>query len=198
MKHGRHASAGPVVLLDKDGTLIEDLPYNVDPARIALAPGAAEGLPLLEAAGCCIAVVSNQAGVARGMFAESALEGVEQRLRELLADIGVTLHGFHYCPHDAAGSVARYRVACECRKPAPGLIERAARALGAEPESAWVVGDILDDVEAGRRAGCRTVLIGEQPSVADLVATDLLTAARQVLAVEGSGPRGREALEVPR
>lgn len=147
------------VFLDKDGTLVDNVPFNVEPERIRLAPGVAEGLPLLSAAGYRIVVVSNQPGVALGLFPEAALEGVRERLRTLLRDVGVNLDGFYYCPHYVMGSVAGYTRACECRKPAPGLIERAARELDVVPGRSWLVGDILDDVEAGRRAGCRTVLI---------------------------------------
>ena len=155
----------PVVFLDKDGTLVDDVPYNVDSARIRLAAGAAEGLPRLRAAGFRLAVVSNQSGVARGYFPEAALGGVEAKLRELLSDLGVPLDGFFYCPHHPGGTVQGYAVACDCRKPAPGMIVAAARQLGADPRACWMVGDILDDVEAGRRAGCRTVLIdnGNEP-----------------------------------
>src|SRR5947209_6409951 len=96
--------------LDKDGTLVENVPYNVDPARVRLAPGAAEALPRLHAAGFRLIVVSNQSGVARGLFAEEALAGVRERLRELLADLGVPLGGFHYCPHHPDGTVPRYAV----------------------------------------------------------------------------------------
>ena len=141
---------GPVVFLDKDGTLVDDVPYNVDPARVVLAPGAAAGLPRLVAAGFRLAVVSNQSGVARGFFPEAALAGVERRLAELLGDIGVSLAAFDYCPH---------LTGCDCRKPAPGMLRRTAARLGADLPACWMVGDILNDVEAGRRAGCRTVLI---------------------------------------
>ncbi len=147
------------MFLDKDGTLVEDVPYSADPARVVLAAGAADGLPRLAAAGFRLAVVSNQSGVARGYFPEDALKGVEARLGELLRDIGVSLAGFFYCPHHPAGTVAGYAVRCACRKPAPGMILAAARELGADPRACWMVGDILDDVEAGRRAGCRTVLV---------------------------------------
>src|SRR3954470_4364570 len=115
------------VFLDKDGTLIEDVPYNVDPARIRLMPGAAGGLRALDAAGYRLIVVSNQSGVARGYFEEAALAAVEARLRELLAEAGVPLAGFYYCPHHPEGSVAAYAVECSCRKPQPGLLVRAAR-----------------------------------------------------------------------
>jgi histidinol-phosphate phosphatase family protein len=191
------AKGGPrAVFLDKDGTLVEDVPYNVDPARIRLAPGAAEGLPALHAAGYRLVVVSNQSGVARGYFPEGALAAVEGRLRELLAELGVPLAGFYYCPHHPAGSVAAYAVACDCRKPAPGLVRRAAAELGLDVARSWFVGDILDDVEAGRRAACRTVLVdngnetewrlspGRAPHHR---AADLAAAARAILA-DGEGP----------
>src|SRR4051794_19576821 len=93
------------VFLDKDGTLVEDVPYNVDPARIRLGPGAAAGLSALHAAGYRLVVVSNQSGVARGLFPVSALVAVADRLRELLDDAGVPLAGFYYCPHHPDGSV---------------------------------------------------------------------------------------------
>lgn len=179
------------VFLDKDGTLIDDVPYNVDPDEIRLAPGAAQGLPRLRDAGYRLIVVSNQSGVARGFFPEEALGGVRERLGELLSEIGVALDGFYYCPHHPDGTVARYAVACDCRKPQPGGILRAASDQGVALAASWFVGDILDDVEAGRRAGCRTVLIDNGNETEwvrtplrrpDAVARDLDEAATLVLA----------------
>jgi D,D-heptose 1,7-bisphosphate phosphatase len=149
----------PAVFLDKDGTLVENVPYNVDPALIRLAPGAGEGLRRLHEAGFVLFVISNQSGVARGYFAESALAGVEARLKEMLAAVGVRLAGFSYCPHHPEGSVEEYAIACDCRKPAPGMIVRAAAEHGIDLARSWMVGDILDDIQAGRAAGCRTILI---------------------------------------
>jgi len=147
------------VFIDKDGTLVEDVPYNADVEKIRLTAGAASGLRRLYTAGFALVVVSNQSGVARGYFPESALVAVEARVRELIGAEGVPLAGFHYCPHHPAAPLVRYRVRCACRKPAPGLVWRAAAEIGARLSESWMVGDILDDVEAGRRAGCRTVLI---------------------------------------
>ena len=149
----------PAVFFDKDGTLVDDVPFNVDPARIRLAPGAHEAIAALAQAGFALFVISNQGGVARGHFAESALATVHTRLRELVHAAGGRLAGFYYCPHDPAGHVETYARVCDCRKPRPGLILQAAQAHGIDLASSWFVGDILHDIEAGNRAGCRTVLI---------------------------------------
>jgi histidinol-phosphate phosphatase family protein len=181
----------PAVFLDKDGTLVRDVPYNVDPALIELGPGADVALPRLARRGYELVVVSNQSGIARGYFEETAIRQVEQRLRELLDDIGVPLAGFYYCPHLMDGSVPQYAIACECRKPKPGLLVQAARDLDLDLAASWMIGDILDDVEAGRRAGCRSILLlnggetawdvsGER--LPDAVAKDLVGAADRIIA----------------
>jgi D,D-heptose 1,7-bisphosphate phosphatase len=183
------------VFLDKDGTLIEDVPYNVDPDRIRLAAGVAEGLPRLRSAGFRLIVVSNQSGVARGYFAEEAIGPVRERLRELLANVGVELDGFYYCPHHPEGVVPGYATACACRKPEPGMILQAARDHDIDLGRSWFVGDILDDVEAGRRAGCRAALIDNGHETEwkrsplrrpDVVARDMAEAARLIEAGAGS------------
>jgi histidinol-phosphate phosphatase family protein len=148
-----------VVFLDKDGTLIENIPYNIDPARIRLAAGAERALPRLAAAGFLLAVVSNQPGVALGRFPEHALADVHARLHELMAELGVSLAGFYYCPHHPDGVLPKYAVRCTCRKPAPGMLLQAARELRADLARSWLIGDILDDVEAGNHAGCGTILL---------------------------------------
>jgi histidinol-phosphate phosphatase family protein len=147
------------IFIDKDGTLIEDVLYNVNPQLIQLKPGVVRSLSILHAAGYRLIIISNQSGVARGFFPEEALAAVENRLRQLLADFDVPLTGFYYCPHHPEGVVQAYAIDCACRKPAPGLIYRAARAHNIDLKSSWFVGDILNDVEAGRRAGCRTILL---------------------------------------
>ena len=147
------------VFLDKDGTLIVDEPYNVAPERVELLPGVLKGLQILHAAGYRLIVVTNQSGVARGLFPGSALIGVRDQLRQLLATGGVPLAGFYYCPHHPQGIVAPFAIECDCRKPQPGLLLQAASAQHIQLAHSWMIGDILDDVEAGRRAGCRAVLI---------------------------------------
>jgi histidinol-phosphate phosphatase family protein len=149
----------PAVFLDKDGTLVEDVPYNVDPARMRLARGAQAALRRLGSAGLPIVVVSNQSGVARGYFNEEALGPIADRLRLLVAAEGATLLEFRYCPHLQGGLITRYAVECDCRKPKPGLLVAAGRAHGLDLTGSWMVGDILDDIEAGKAAGCRTILL---------------------------------------
>ncbi len=147
------------VFLDKDGTLVDNVPYNVDPDRIQFSAGAIDGLRLLHAAGYALIVISNQSGVARGYFPESAILAVEQCLRERLAIADIPLAGFYYCPHHPAGSVMPYAISCDCRKPQPGLLYQAAAQQGIDFTQSWFIGDILDDVEAGRAVHCRTILI---------------------------------------
>ena len=178
----------PAVFLDKDGTLLEDRPFNVDPRRIRPAPGASEALRLLGHAGLPLFVVSNQPGVALGRFDESRLDAVGDWLRQWFADCGARLEGFAWCPHAPAPDTSP---ACACRKPAPGLLRTLARRHTIDLRRSWMVGDILDDVEAGARAGCRTVLLDNghetlwrggpwrQP---ELRAPGLLEAVRRLLA----------------
>ncbi|HEX5444846.1 MAG TPA: HAD family hydrolase, partial [Pirellulales bacterium] len=178
------------IFLDKDGTLIDDVPYNVNPDQMRLAPKAGIALRRL-ARDYRLFVVSNQAGVAHGFFGEDALPAVEQRLRQLLAGEGIALDGFYYCPHHPSGADRRYRCRCACRKPQPGMLLQAAREHLLDLGQSWMIGDILDDIEAGRRAGCRTVLIdngGETEwQISDLrqpefVVADLGLAADRILA----------------
>jgi len=150
------------IFIDKDGTLIPDVPYNIDPALITLSPGAGHVLYTLQQQGFRLVVVSNQAGVAHGLFPEAALVGVRQRIETLLAEFNVRLDGFYYCPHHPDADIPAYRRACDCRKPQPGMLLRAARDLDIDLSHSWMIGDISADSEAGNRAGCRTILI-EKP-----------------------------------
>ena len=145
--------------IDKDGTLIDDVPYNVDPARVTLLPGVAEGLRSLQRAGYVPVIVSNQPGVALGHFEYSALRAIEVCIDALAGAAGVTIAAYAWCPHHPAGVRPGYAVACECRKPAPGLLTDAAAQHGLDLRNSWMIGDILDDIEAGHRAGCRAVLV---------------------------------------
>lgn len=183
------------VFLDKDGTLIEDVPYNVDPKHIKLATGAIEGLLLLEKLGYELIVITNQSGVARGYFQESALVGVEEHLRNLLGEAGINLSGFYYCPHHPDGVVSEFAIACDCRKPAPGLLLRAACDRNIDLHASWFIGDILNDVEAGHRAGCKTILINNGNETEwelsplrtpDFTVSDLAEAAQVIFSVDSN------------
>lgn len=167
------------VFIDKDGTLVENVPYNVDPGRIALTAGAAQGLAALAEHGFRVIVVSNQPGVALGLYGAEELRRVEQRLRELLPALGA----FYFCPHGP-------QAGCKCRKPAAGMLLRAAREHRIRLDQSWMIGDILDDIEAGRRAGCRTLLLDNgnetewqvtRARTPNLVARDLAAAASMIL-----------------
>ena len=147
------------VFIDKDGTLIRDIPFNVDPELISLEQGAGEGLKQLSESGYLLIVVSNQSGVALGYFREQDLAAVDSRIQDLLTPYKVQIDAFYYCPHSMAGIIKEYAIACDCRKPGAGLLLQAAKDFDIDLQGSWMIGDILHDVEAGRRAGCRTVLV---------------------------------------
>lgn len=147
------------IFIDKDGTLIKDIAYNANPDKITLEPYADVALQLLSEQDYSLVVISNQAGIAKGYFPESDMQGVITKVKSLLADAGVTLDGFFYCPHHPEGQIAAYTMECDCRKPAPGMILKAAEILDIDLSRSWMIGDILNDVEAGNRAGCRSLLI---------------------------------------
>jgi D-glycero-D-manno-heptose 1,7-bisphosphate phosphatase len=180
------------VFVDKDGTLVEDLPNNVDPARLNFTSQAIEGLQLLARSGYRIVVVTNEPGIAFNLFDRAALTRLEKSLTTRLAEAGIPLAGFFACPHAPAAPPA---AGCLCRKPSPGLLRQAARQHGLSLANSWMIGDLLDDVEAGRRAGCRTVLLDVDHETAWRMsplrtphygASDLLHAAQLILRADGS------------
>jgi D-glycero-D-manno-heptose 1,7-bisphosphate phosphatase len=147
------------VFLEKDGTLIDSELASSGPNKMKLYTDAIDGLRLLYAHHFDLIVVSNQPSVAFGTMSEKDLKLVENKLAELFDGIGVKLSGFYFCPHHPDGNVERYSHECLCRKPRPGLLYRAAADLGYDLKRSWAFGDTLHDIEAGNRAGCRTVLI---------------------------------------
>lgn len=180
------------VFLDRDGTIIVNRHYGSDPARIKLLDGVIEGLLELREAGYKLLLVSNQSGVARGYFDEGAIARMHDRLQRLLDAHGAALDGLEYCPHHPEGVASPYDVECSCRKPAPGMLRRAARKHGINLSTSWMVGDIEADVEAGRRAGVRTVLVGPETSLPppDFRAKDFTAAVRYILGESESAPDG--------
>lgn len=147
------------VFIDKDGTLIVDVPFNVNPDLIRLQDNIIEGLISIKELGYELIVISNQSGVAHGHFEESDLRKVEEKLQELLGKHNLSLDAFYYCPHHPEGTVKAYSVDCPSRKPNPGMILKAAKDREIDLTRSWMIGDILHDIEAGNRAGCRTILI---------------------------------------
>lgn len=143
----------PAIFVDKDGTLVVDVPCNVDAELIRFMPHALEGLRLLASTGLPLFVVTNQPGLATGRITRKAFVQLQQAIEQRLSrEAGVTLAGWYTCPHaETAG--------CLCRKPASGLLRQAALANGLDLGRSWMIGDILDDIEAGRRVGCRTILV---------------------------------------
>lgn len=147
------------VFIDKDGTLLIDVPYNVNPEFIEFNEYAIEALKLLHEQGYKIIIISNQPGVALGYFTESELTVVGETIATRLQENGIALTGFFYCPHYPSGKNKTYAMSCNCRKPQPGLITIAADEMHIDVMQSWMIGDILHDVEAGNRAGCRTIFL---------------------------------------
>lgn len=156
------------VLFDRDGTLVEDVPYNGDPRRVRLLPGVRTALDVLRARGIRVGMISNQSGVARGLITVADVHAVNARLAELVGPFDVV----RFCPHSENDQ-------CGCRKPKPGMIDSALRQLGVRPEVAAMVGDIGSDIAAGQAAGARSILVPtnktrrSEITAAPEVATDL-------------------------
>jgi histidinol-phosphate phosphatase family protein len=147
------------VFIDKDGTLIQNVPYNVDPDKVKLNSYAAEAIESFKANGFVVVVISNQSGVAWGYFEEDALKSINARIQELLLPANVAIDAFYYCPHHPDAQHERYAIKCSCRKPNPGMLLQAAVDLNIDLSLSWMIGDILHDVEAGNKAGCATILL---------------------------------------
>lgn len=167
------------VLLDRDGTIIVDKHYLHDPDGVELLPGAAEGLRRIQDLGFGLAVLTNQSGVGRGYYDVESINACNDRMKELLTPHGVVIDGVYYCPHAPEDS-------CQCRKPATGMMEQAARELDFEPSESYMIGDKKADMGVGRNTGATTILVrtgkgadqeAKCADMADHVADDLLQAA---------------------
>lgn len=178
------------IFIDKDGTLLRDVPYNVSPDLVQFETGAFQALKKLQDAGYLLIIISNQSGVARGLFSEAQLDDLISFIRKQFDINNILLSGFYYCPHHPDSVTDYYRMDCNCRKPAPGMILTAAFELNIDLGLSWMVGDILHDVEAGNRAGCKTILINNGNETEwvtgayrtpEFKAADLLTAAGYIL-----------------
>ncbi len=176
-------SIRPTVFLDRDGTINREVHHLSDPDQLELLPGAAEGLRELCRAGYRLVVVSNQSPIGRGLFTEERLKEINARLAGMLAREGVQIAGWYWCPHAPWEG-------CSCRKPAPGLFLRASEEMDVILEGAWVVGDRLGDLIAGRQVGARTILVAtgygeseytlpERPAIVDYFVPDAARGGRR-------------------
>lgn len=178
----------PAVYLDRDGTLLVDWHYLADPEGVQLVPGAVEALRSLKDAGYALVVVTNQSGIARGLYSESDYRAVAERFQAILADAGVVLDGSYHCPHhpDFTGP-------CACRKPSTGMYLQAALELDLDPERSWYVGDKTTDVLPALELRGRGILVRtgygreHEASAPERVAVvdDIAAAARHILAADG-------------
>jgi D,D-heptose 1,7-bisphosphate phosphatase len=184
------STARPAVFLDRDDTLIANVPYLSDPAGLRLLAGAPEALARLRRAGFALVLVTNQSVVGRGLITEERLHEIHDALHRLLAVEGATLDAVYYCT-DAPRGDDRTVVENPDRKPGPGMLLRASADLDLDLDASWMVGDLISDVLAGMNAGCRSILIGSNATLAELptqadrarvhVAADLAAAAELIL-----------------
>lgn len=147
------------VFLDRDGTLVHPRHYPTSPEELLLYNNIGQGLRNLQQLGFRLVVITNQSGLARGYFTVADLQQMNSYLIGELEQLGVQLDAIYHCPHHPEGIVPELAVRCTCRKPKPGMLLQAAADLNLDLSCSWFIGDILDDVEAGNRAGCRTILV---------------------------------------
>ena len=149
----------PAVFLDRDGTLLEEAGYLDRLERIAFFPYAIDAVRLLNRAGFKVIVITNQSGVGRSMYSEEFVLRTHEVMTERLAAGGARVDGYYYCPHHPQSSVERYRLECDCRKPAPGMLRRAAADLALDLARSFTVGDKWTDVAVGAAAGAKGILV---------------------------------------
>jgi D-glycero-D-manno-heptose 1,7-bisphosphate phosphatase len=193
------------IFIDRDGTLVHPRHYPSRPEELQLYDGVGKALKAFQEVGFRLVVVTNQAGIARGYFTESDLERMHRYLAEELAKSGVLLDAIYHCPHHPQGIVPELAIRCDCRKPQPGMVLQAAKDLELDLRSSWFIGDILDDIEAGNRAGCRTILVDlgterlpeQQIRCPDFVARNTLHALRIISVCEHLGLTAELAYRPP-
>jgi D-glycero-D-manno-heptose 1,7-bisphosphate phosphatase len=149
----------PAVFLDRDGTLIEDVGYLDRLDQMTVFPWTVDVIRALNRAGLAVVVVTNQSGIARGLFTEAFVEETHRHLSARLAAGGARIDAYYYCPHHPDGVVEAYRQRCDCRKPASGLVDRAVRDLDLDPARSFVVGDKWLDIGLARAVGARGILV---------------------------------------
>jgi histidinol-phosphate phosphatase family protein len=181
------------VFIDRDGVLNEEVDIVYKPSQLKLIRGSAEAVKMLRESGYLVIAVTNQPVVARGMVTEDDIAVIHARLSGMLAKKGSKLDAIYYCPHHPDkgyhGENPKYKIECECRKPKPGMIMKAAADFCVEPRSSYMVGDSTRDILAGKNAGCETILVrtgfagkdGKYKAKPDHVCDDLLSAAKLII-----------------
>jgi D-glycero-D-manno-heptose 1,7-bisphosphate phosphatase len=181
------------VFIDRDGTLNEDIGYVSAPDELVIYPWAAEAVRLINESGLLTVVITNQSGIARGMYNEATLGSIHSRMIEELASKGARIDAVYYCPHHPEVGDARYRTACECRKPRTGMLDRAAREHDVDLAQSFVIGDKASDMKLAESAGARAALVltgyGREtfahpdrwPCAPEIVAENLLEAVKRIL-----------------
>jgi D,D-heptose 1,7-bisphosphate phosphatase len=197
------------VFLDRDNTVIEDPGYIGDPSVVKLLPGVELAMKSMVQAGYKLVIVTNQSGVARGLLTEETLEKIHAEMRRQLAEHDARYDALYYCPFHPEGTVEEYARDSELRKPQPGMLLKAAKELDLDLSQSWMVGDSARDIEAGQRAGCRTVRVRIRPSratpgeeddedvQADYTVRNLVDAARVILRSPQAAEQVRPAGERP-
>ena len=147
------------VFLDRDGTIVEDVGYPHERSKVKFLPRVSKAIKLLNENGFKVIVITNQAGVARGYFTEETVREINRYVQESLAKQGAFIDMIYYCPHHIEGIIEEYSKECYCRKPNPGMIEQAVLEFGIDLKNSFVIGDKISDIEAGQRAGCKTILL---------------------------------------
>jgi len=203
--------AGKAVFLDRDNTLIEDPGYISDPKVVTLLPGVELALKSLAQCGYKLVVVTNQSGIARGLITEQTLEKIHAELRRQLSERGAHLDGIYYCPFHPEGTIEEFAKQSDLRKPQPGMLQLAAKELDIDLSQSWMVGDSARDIEAGQRAGCKTIRVRSRPDrhatpglendedvQADCTVRNLVDAARVILRAPRQGRTARGPTQAER
>ena len=163
----------PAVFLDRDGTVNVEVHYLSLAEQIDLLPTVAETISMLNSRGIPVVIVTNQAGIARGYFPEHRLIAIHDHLRRILADKNARIDGIYYCPHHPSAGLGEYRKVCDCRKPMPGMLIRAAEDLAIDLTRSLMIGDRESDLQAGANAGCQTALVTTGYGIETSAAIDL-------------------------
>ena len=181
----------PAVFLDRDGVITQEPPYYAHKVSdLKLIARSADAIRLLNENGFLVIVTTNQAGIARGYYREEDAELFNQALKEILAKQGSHIDAIYYCPHHPEAKIERYRIDCNCRKPKPGMLTRAEKELNIDMKKSFAIGDKMSDIEAGKRAGCKTIMVRTGQGAeelknnhinGDFVTDDLYSAVRHIL-----------------